>query len=259
MPGAQVGGQRVHAESRRTVWGELLALWIVTLLLIRLVVDAQRMFGLFEVVLVLVPVLFLYAPVVVCHWRRVDSWGYPLAIPSFRDGEAWARVVRLNLWTVAAIMVPYVLGYHLWHTQIFPYVLVEWMGQDPETLQVAALEWSWPTDVLRLVGYHLFFVAIPEEVFYRGYMQTRFDEHFGTPWKVLGANVGWGLILTSLLFAFGHSLISPQWWHGFIFFPSLLFGWMRAKTGGPMAGALFHAWANVTVATLDTLYGVIPT
>ena len=85
-----------------------------------------------------------------------------------------------------------------------------------------------------------------------------FDEHFGTPWKVLGANVGWGLVLTCLLFAFGHSLIAPQWWHAFIFFPSLVFGWMRAKTGGPMAGALFHAWCNVTVATLDTLYGVSP-
>ena len=77
-------------------------------------------------------------------------------------------------------------------------------------------------------------------------------------WRVLGTPVGWGLVLTSLLFAFGHSLVLLQWWHPFIFFPSLVFGWMRSRTGGPLAGALFHAWANVTVSTLDTLYGVIP-
>ena len=248
----------MQAESRKAVWGELLALWIVTLLLIRLVVDAQRMWGLHEVVLVLVPVLFLYAPVLVCHWRKVDSWGYPLAIPSFRDRLSWTRIAKLNLWTIGVIVVPFVVGYDLWHTQIFPYILVEYLGKDPQVLEVAQLQWVWPSDLFRLVGYHLFFVAIPEEVFYRGYLQTRFDEHFGTPWKVLGVNVGWGLVLTCVLFAFGHSLIAPQWWHAFIFFPSLVFGWMRAKTGGPMAGALFHAWSNVTVATLDTLYGVIP-
>ena len=258
----------MEAESRKALWGELLALWIVTLLLIRLVVDAQRMWGLHEVALVLVPVLFLYAPVLVCHWRKVDSWSYPLAIPRFRDKESWARIAKLNLWTIGVIVVPFVVGYHLWHTQIFPHILVEYFGRDPHRLQVAHLQWVWPSafigwwtllaSAVQLVGYHLFFVAIPEEVFYRGYLQTRFDEHFGTPWKVLGANVGWGLVLTCVLFAFGHSLIAPQWWHAFIFFPSLVFGWMRAKTGGPMAGALFHAWSNVTVATLDRLYGVIP-
>jgi hypothetical protein len=60
------------------------------------------------------------------------------------------------------------------------------------------------------------------------------------------------------LFAFGHSLVQVQWWHFAIFFPSLVFGWMRARSGGVLAGAFFHAWANVTVHTLDTLYGIVP-
>lgn len=75
---------------------------------------------------------------------------------------------------------------------------------------------------------------------------------------MLGADLGWGWILATLLFAFGHSLVSPQWWHFATFFPGLVFGWMRQRTGGIVAGALFHAWANVQVTTLDTLYGVIP-
>ena len=60
-----------------------------------------------------------------------------------------------------------------------------------------------------------------------------------------------------MLFAIGHSIVQFQWWHFAIIFPSLVFGWMRALTGGIIAGAIFHWWSNVTVHTLDSLYGVI--
>jgi hypothetical protein len=33
---------------------------------------------------------------------------------------------------------------------------------------------------------------------------------------------------------------------------------MRERTGSPLAGALFHAWANVCVTWLDTFYGIRP-
>jgi membrane protease YdiL (CAAX protease family) len=59
------------------------------------------------------------------------------------------------------------------------------------------------------------------------------------------------------VFAAGHSIVQFQWWHFAIFFPSLVFGWMRARTGQVVAGAGFHAWSNVTVSTLDTLYGIV--
>ena len=71
----------------------------------------------------------------------------------------------------------------------------------------------------------------------------------------LGVRPGW--LLTCVLFAFGHSIVIFQWWHFAIFFPALVFGWMRARTGGVIAGALFHAWCNVTVNVLDALYGVV--
>ena len=232
----------MQAGKAPRVWKELLGLWLGTLLLIRLVVTLVETLGLHEIFLVLVPVLFLYAPVWLCMARGVDSWSYPLALPAFSDRLRWGNAVRLNILCIAVTVVPFVVGYHVWHTAVFGH----------------SLQWIWPSDPLKLIGYHLFFVALPEEIFYRGYIQTRLDERYGTPWRVFGTPVGWGLILASLLFAFGHSLVLLQWWHPFIFFPSLVFGWMRNRTGGPLAGALFHAWANVTVATLDTLYGVIP-
>lgn len=233
----------------------MLALWLITLLLIRGVKDLVAATGLPEWFLAAVPILFMYAPVVLCRWRGVDAWDYPLHLPSFRDSEPWLRALKLNVVVIAAIAVPWFVAYHVYQTALFP-AAVEWLGLGPAPDY--HYRGTWPEQFWMLVPYHLFFVAIPEEFFYRGYIQTRLDEVFPLKWRVFGTKVGWGLLWTSLIFAFGHSVVSPQWWHFAIFFPSLVFGWMRERTGGIVAGALFHAWANIQVTTLDTLYGVVP-
>jgi membrane protease YdiL (CAAX protease family) len=179
-----------------------------------------------------------------------------MALPSFREPGPWVEALKVNLWIWAALLVPYVLGYHLWQTVGVPAV------EDLLDVRLYAirpsLRWTWPSNLPKLLAYHLFFVAIPEEMFYRGYLQTRLNEVWAPRWSVWGARLGPGLLVTCVLFAFGHSLVILQWWHVFIVFPSLLFGWLRERTGGIVAGALFHAWCNVTVATLDTLYGIVP-
>lgn len=253
--GRRAIGALPNASGRRGIVAEVLVLWLVTLVAIRLVVEAQRGLGLHEIVLAAVPVLFMYAPVVLCRLRGVDSWDYPLALPAFRDRPPWVEALKLNAVAVGVIVVPWLVVYHLWTTTLEPH-LWAWVFDRPVHLR--QFLGIWPSSILKLVAYHLFFVAIPEELFYRGYLQTRLDEAFGTRWRVLGANIGPGLLITSLIFAAGHSIVQVQWWHFAIFFPSLVFGWMRARTGQIVAGAFFHAWSNVTVSTLDTLYGVVP-
>jgi membrane protease YdiL (CAAX protease family) len=39
-----------------------------------------------------------------------------------------------------------------------------------------------------------------------------------------------------------------------VFFPSLVFGWLRAKTGGIGAAVLFHAACNIFSAYLSAGY-----
>jgi membrane protease YdiL (CAAX protease family) len=72
---------------------------------------------------------------------------------------------------------------------------------------------------------------------------------------VLGARLGAGFLWTQLLFAAGH-LVVLQPWRLATFFPGLLFGWLRERTGGVAAPVVLHALSNLFVATLEaSFYG----
>lgn len=227
-------------DDRRTVVGEVLALWLVTLIVVRLWLSLVE--GQHDLLKALVPILFMYVPVAACWFRGVDSYAYPLYLPRFSDTEVWREAFLLNAVIIGVTVLPYLVGYHYWTTLV--------MGG-------RFGDGDLPPSIAMLIGYHLFFVAIPEEFFYRGYVQTRLDEVFRPKWRILGADLGWGWLITCVIFAFGHSVVVFQWWHFAIIFPSLVFGWLRARTGGVVAGAMFHAWCNVTVNILDHLYGLV--
>ena len=52
----------------------------------------------------------------------------------------------------------------------------------------------------------------------------------------------------------GHLLVIPNPQRLAVFFPALVFGWMRARTGSIAAGATFHALCNVVSDVLHTSY-----
>ncbi len=102
--------------------------------------------------------------------------------------------------------------------------------------------------ILNIILVQLLLVAVPEEVFYRGYLQTRLDSLIGKDRKILGVDCNvLSMVLTSALFALGHFLTIPSPARLAVFFPSLLFGWMRRASGGILAPALFHAACNLLV------------
>jgi hypothetical protein len=223
----------------RAILVEQVLLWLGTLLAIRAVVSLWEM-GVHEAILALVPVLFMYVPDWWCTRRGLDPDTYHLGLPGLRD-PAWGRALKLNAVFIGIVAGPFLLGYHLWQTAVMGF----------------GYQGTWPSQPLMLMGYHLFFVAIPEEMYYRGFMQTRMDQVWTPRWRILGATLGPGWLVTCVLFAFGHSIVQVQWWHVAIIFPSLAFGWMRARTDDVIAGALFHAVCNIAVGFLDTLYGIV--
>jgi membrane protease YdiL (CAAX protease family) len=87
-------------------------------------------------------------------------------------------------------------------------------------------------------------IGIPEEVFFRGYLQQRWNRCFGRPWTVFHAAVGPGLLIQSALFAVCH-LASGDWTRLRVFFFALLAGWLRERSGSIAAPATYHAVANL--------------
>lgn len=229
----------MNETASRVLWRELAPLWLGTLLGIRLVVWLNGL-GIHEVILAAVPFLFVYAPVWMANRRGVDSYGYGLAVPAWSDLAGWWAGAREALSLILVIIIPWLVSYHLYQAVFF--------GLSPQL--------ALPKDALLLVPYHLFYVAIPEEFFYRGYFQGRLNEVLPRNVSIFGVKVGWSLPITAIFFAFGHSVVTFRWWHFAIFFPALAFGWLREKTGSTLAGAFFHAWCNITVAWLDTFYGL---
>jgi len=90
----------------------------------------------------------------------------------------------------------------------------------------------------------LFVVALPEEFFYRGYLQARLKLAWPRGARIFGATVGPAFILTAVLFALGHLAVFQVWRLG-VFFPALLFGYMRERTGTVLGSTLLHAIFNL--------------
>ncbi|MBI3200280.1 MAG: CPBP family intramembrane metalloprotease [Myxococcales bacterium] len=102
----------------------------------------------------------------------------------------------------------------------------------------------------------LLVIALPEEAFFRGYLQTALDDAWKPRIRVLGAELGWGILVSSALFAFGHFATEPHPNRLAVFFPALVFGWLRARTNGIGAGIVFHALCNLFAAYLARSYGL---
>lgn len=119
-----------------------------------------------------------------------------------------------------------------------------------------ALHWVPPASFMDDILGQVMVIALPEEAFYRGYVQTALDDAWKGRVSILGARIGWSLPVTSALFALGHFLTEPRPERLAVFFPALLFGWLRARTGGIGAGMTLHAMSNIFSASLGRGYGL---
>jgi membrane protease YdiL (CAAX protease family) len=123
-------------------------------------------------------------------------------------------------------------------------------------LPLAATYWHrpsmWPTVLWLFFG-----AGFGEEIFYRGYIQSRVDGVWGRPCRSFGFEWGMGLLVSSLLFGLVHALNTVDYFHGrFDFgwrmgiqsvFHGLFYGLIRARTGSILPGAIAHGLSDVLV------------
>jgi hypothetical protein len=141
---------------------------------------------------------------------------------------AAAREIGVALVVMIAIFPAFAVGFQLYHQPSHPFVLRP------------------PPDLLEFALTQLVVVALPEEALFRGYFQTRLTDAFPRTVRFLGADVSIpALIGQAALFAIVHFVVdfSPE--RLAVFFPGLLFGWLRAWRGGIGASILLHAASNV--------------
>jgi hypothetical protein len=129
----------------------------------------------------------------------------------------------------------------------------------------AALFWAWsgfpalsprlPSQPVLRVATQFLVIALPEELFYRGWMQGSWARR-GAPRRILGAPIGPGFLATQALFAAGH-LVTLQPWRLATFLPGLLFGWVRARTGDVVAPVVVHALSNLALLALEASLPVL--
>jgi len=138
----------------------------------------------------------------------------------------------------------FAIGHHYW--QLW---LADYLGRE------ASFGLALPTGFVELAAVNLLLVALPEELFYRGLVQTRLTRAW-PPWLMrFGVPLGWAMIVCSGLFALGH--YAGEWGNPARlgpFFPALLFFAMRARSRSIMGAVLYHGLANIFSETLRAGY-----
>jgi membrane protease YdiL (CAAX protease family) len=194
----------VQSSGRVPVQALLLLLGIV--LLVRLASARPSSFVLFQPDL-LAAVLFLYAPFL--HYRRGKA-------------PAWLRVGDPGRSGLAALALGAggALAFFLYTLLPLPPSLSPYSGPVPPLGEMLFRQ--------------VLLAALPEEVFFRGYLYDAFEEK------------GWEPILpSSVLFAAGHLAIHASWYRALTLFPGLLLGGGRKISGNIYVPVLLHLLFNL--------------
>lgn len=94
-------------------------------------------------------------------------------------------------------------------------------------------------------------VALPEELFFRGFLLAKLEQRFPPKRRLLGGGVGLALVLSALAFALIHLPKEGDPRALATFFPGLLFGWLRSATGSILASTITHGASNVLARALE--------
>jgi uncharacterized protein len=166
---------------------------------------------------------------------RPGLWGAArdLATAIGRATPPGLREAGVAVMVAALVFPPFVAGFYFWHRPILDFRL-----ELPDAL---------PSYLLT----QLLVVALPEEALFRGYFQGRCRECFTSRTRLLGARLcvpAW--LLQSLLFALLHVATDLHVSRLAVFFPGLLFGWLREFRGGIGAAIVLHALCNLLADVL---------
>lgn len=190
---------------------------------------------------------FLYLPVWSMDRRQEDYRDYGL------DMRGWKRDLAYFAAFFAIIAPVFTVGYGAFVLEVLPRLPVELKSWVAPYIRPAELHWKLPDNFTTSVLQEFLVVAIPEEFFYRGFLLTRLNDAWPHAPRFFGVRVGKAFWLSAVLFALGHLAIFQAWRLG-VFFPALVFAWLREKTGSIFAAAALHASSNLLMHVLEASF-----
>jgi membrane protease YdiL (CAAX protease family) len=197
----------------------------------------------------LVSVLFLYAPMLLLARRKEDLYDYGFRADPIKRGLVTAAAA------IGVIFPIFALGYFAFyeiacHSQLLVHLVprnmcVHYGGL--RALHAPVLSWS----LAEFCLVQVLVVALPEELFFRGFLLSLLEQRFPPKRRILGGGVGLALVLSSAAFALIHLPKDGDPRVLATFFPGLLFGWMRSATGSILASTITHGASNILIRILD--------
>ena len=200
----------------------------------------------------------LYVPLWRCERLQLDGAALGLSWPGL------AVVARQVVPLLALCLPAYAAALHLLLVH-----LPGWLQDGPLAPWVALwpqlhFHLPWPGDwrqslALGLGGLHLVLlhglgVALPEETFYRGYLQPRLQAHWRPRGRLLGVPFGGATLAATALFALGHFIGEWQPARLLPFFPGLLLAWLRQRSDSLAPCVVLHAACNLFAASWLACY-----
>ena len=235
-------------------------MWLTALVLVALTVakPIAQVPVVGVIAITIAAVMQLYLPILRAEKAGGDASWVGLHVQTWRTDVVNAGILSLTVLPFYALayhaLMTYahgaleLMGAHdlarLWPARVFaPHIPAN------TAAFLAAAWWFVQTAATHLLG-----VALPEETFYRGYLQPQLELLMPPRARAFGVPLVRAVIITSALFALGHFLGEWNIMRFGPFFPALLFAWLRNATGSVVGAIVFHATCNVFGAVLYTLY-----
>ncbi len=150
----------------------------------------------------------------------------------------WKEDLGMFAALAAVTTIPFAIGHHFWMTELYHY----------------RFQLRFPDGFFEKVLTQIFVVALAEELFYRGYLQERLQRIWPARGTLLGAPFGAAIVVAAAVFAMAHFVGEYRFDRLGPFFPALLFGLLRARTGTIVGAIAYHAYCNLLGDVLWSCY-----
>lgn len=154
-----------------------------------------------------------------------------------KERPVWPAIGHEIWWSVRLsliIFIPYVAFYIG-----FYWLNAEYLSQR------LLFSFNIPPRLWQEIATQLLVVALPEELYYRGFLQGVFLKKWPAQLFVWGLPLGRAILFTNILFASAHLMngFSPA--RLLTFFPGMIFSWIVYKRKNLLSAIIFHAACNI--------------